>query len=498
MSGLLSLDKSKIDVGALEGFLAELERREETWTFQRALSNQDIEISRQEIAVAQFSVELAKADLELAELERAHAADILTFLQMKNLTAEAYRWMAIILGEVYREVLQSASTTARMAERALAFQRYERPVGHISSDYWQVDPSRGPTSSDTPDLKGLTGSARLLRDIGRLEDHAIASLQRRQQIELRVDLALLDPEAFHVFRQTGVLEFEIPLSELQSKLPGYYMAITDEVSLDLIALASPSEGLRMTLESRGISRAVVRTEGSITTVVRGLPEVQYMTGLPDDRGRIQLRPDQVVLRRPFEGTAFNQFWRLTAPKEANLTFDYEAIAGLEMSIRGTALYSPQYAVQVLQELGPSRSGDVVLSLSNDFPTVWETLTNPEGEDAQSQITLDILRERFPVNLNDLSLSHILIAVVDSGEVETAFDGILFTPEGGAGAVGGPATTVDGRISTRNKTGTMLRDILDGSPFGTLELRFDNDSANRFATGEIADVFIIISFAGQIS
>lgn len=487
-----------VDLAALEGFRAELERREETWNLQRALARQDIEIGLQEIAVEQLSLQLAQADLEIAELQRNHAADMLTFLQMKNLTAEAYRWMATILGESYREVLQRAAATGRMAERALAFERFERPAALVAGDYWQVMPEAAPEGGEAVNLRGLTGSARLLRDLVRLQDHAVASLKRRVPVEVKIDLTRRDPESFRQFRDTGVLEFETTLAAFQEQLPGYYAASIMDVSLDLQAITLPSDGLRMTLESRGISRAVIRTEGSRTTIVRGLPEVRYLTGTPEDDLRVELTSQGEGLRGPFEGTAFAQFWRIRAEKGANPLFDYEAITGLTFTIRGTALYSPFYAEQVRRELGPVRSGDVILSLRRDYPAAWAALQEAAAANEPLVTAIEVPRSSFPVNLEALTLDHLLLAVLSDDEEETPFDAILFSPSGGVGAIGGGSETVDGRISTRNATGSMLRDLLDGSPVGQLELRFGDAALTRIASGEISDVVFVLTYSGEIA
>jgi hypothetical protein len=66
----------------------------------------------------------------------------------------------------------------------------------------------------------------------------------------------------------------------------------------------------MTLESRGMSRAVMRPEGGRTTLVRGLPEVRFLTGVSADDQRLSLVPRGEGVRAPFKGTGFGQSWRL--------------------------------------------------------------------------------------------------------------------------------------------------------------------------------------------
>lgn len=488
----------KINIAALEGFRGDLKRRSEDWKIKRDLARQDIEIGTQEILTEQFALELARADQAIAELELSHAADILTFLQMKNLSAEAYRWMASILGEAYRDVLQRATAIGQLAEQALAFERFALPAGIVAGDYWQVDLNSQPNGDIDADLRGLTGSARLLRDLSRLEFYATSSLTQRVPIKMELDLALLDSESFQRFRETGVLEFDTTRQAFQQQLPGFYAASISTVSIGLQALSLSGEGLSMTLESRGMSRVVVRPETAASTLVRGLPETRFLTGMPEGDRLLSMIPRSEGVRGAFEGTGFEQSWRLVADRGANALFDFDAIAGMTFRIEGTALHSPLYADQVSNALGRDRTGDLILSLRGDYPSAWQTLGAAADEGDPLSIAVALARGLYPVNLGQLSLDHLLIAVISTDDEETVFDAILFTPSSGAVTVGGAVETVEGRISTRNSTGAALSDLLDGPVTGSLRLTFAEETRDRLLAGHIRDVLIVPSYSGGIT
>jgi hypothetical protein len=70
-------------------------------------------------------------------------------------------------GPGVRVFLQQATALAQLAEAQLAFERQELPAGFIGTDYWR-DATAG---TGAPDRRGLTGSARLLQDVTRLDQY---------------------------------------------------------------------------------------------------------------------------------------------------------------------------------------------------------------------------------------------------------------------------------------------------------------------------------------
>src|ERR1700741_1635908 len=74
-------------------------------------------------------------------------------------------------------------------------------VEGTQSDYWQAPSNGGVTAvpSQSDDRRGLTGSARLLQDVTRLDEYAFQTDQRKLQLTKMISLAQLDPLAFQQF-----------------------------------------------------------------------------------------------------------------------------------------------------------------------------------------------------------------------------------------------------------------------------------------------------------
>ena len=160
--------------------LASYERREQDWKFQHLLASQDIAIGTQQIRLADDHVRIAGQERLIADLQADHAEASLDFLAGKFTSAELFDWMSGVLEGVYSFFLQQATAVAKLAENQLAFERQEMPPALIQADYWEALTDVGSPAAGEgapPDRRGLTGSARLLQDIFRLDQHAFDDRQ---------------------------------------------------------------------------------------------------------------------------------------------------------------------------------------------------------------------------------------------------------------------------------------------------------------------------------
>src|SRR5262245_17566664 len=198
------------------------------------LAQQDVSIGGQQVTVAQDQMAIATQEEVIANLQATHAQTVVNFLANKFLNADLYEWMADVLEGVYRFFLQQATQLARMAELQLSFERQQPLASIIKADYWErpstdLTPDVGASSTGTNNVRGLTGSARLLRDVYELDQYAFTKNQRKQQLSETISLAQLDPFAFQAFRQTGRLPFATPMSLFDRRLPGHYARLIKRV-----------------------------------------------------------------------------------------------------------------------------------------------------------------------------------------------------------------------------------------------------------------------------
>ena len=164
---------------------ASYEEKAIDWQDQLTQARDDQVIANQQFTIAQDQQQIATQEQAIADMQQRHAQAVVDFLTTQKFTGAAlYEWMSGILQRVYSYFLQQASAVARMAQNQLTFERQVGNLNFIQPDYWQA-PSNGGTiaGNNQPDNKrGLTGSARLLQDITRLDEYAFQTDLRKFQL----------------------------------------------------------------------------------------------------------------------------------------------------------------------------------------------------------------------------------------------------------------------------------------------------------------------------
>jgi len=279
------------------------------------------------------------------------------------------------------------------------------------------------------------------------------------------------------------------------------------VRVSVIALVPPTEGIRATLSSSGISRAVRGGNIFVETEIRRDPESIAFTSPINATGLFELQ-EQPEMLLPFEGNGVAASWTFSMPRAANVV-EYSTIADVLVTIEYTALDSPIYRSQVIQRLDRTTSGERPFSFRQQFADCWYDLNNSDmlEDDQQMRVTFETRRSDFPPNVTDLSIQHVSLYFVrqdgftDSIHVES----LLFTEANRAGHVGGAATTTNGLISTReaNNAGSWL-EMQGKQPIGKWDLNLlkpepsslESDVVKGwFRNGKIEDILFVITFGG---
>lgn len=482
---------------------ASFERRKQEWELQQLLATNDIAIGEQQIILANDRVEIVTQEKAIAELQTRNAKDIIEFLGIKQFTdSELYDWMSGVLEGVYRFFLQQATAMAKLSENQLAFERQEVPPAYIQANYWNV-PSDSAIGSNpntpAPDRKGLTGSARLLQDIYQLDQYAFNTNQRKLQLARTFSLALLAPEEFQRFRETGVMNFATPMELFDRGFPGHYLRLIRRVRTSVIALIPPIQGIHATLTSTGLSRTVIGPDIFQTVPIRRDPEFVALTSPANSTGMFELEPQQPDMLLPFEGNGVDSNWEFLMPKAAN-QFDYRTIADVLITIEYTALNSFDYRQQVIQTLNPNLSADRPFSFRNQFADQWYDLHNPDQTKNPMKVKFQTFREDFPPNVETLKIQQVLLYVVRASQktFELPITELRFTEQGNQGTVGGSATPIDGIISTRRGNGGSWTAMIGKTPVGDWELTLPSteEVRNRFKDEEIDDILFVITYSGR--
>jgi hypothetical protein len=492
-------------MGSIASMWAGFERRQQDWDLNRDVAQQDVRIGAQQIRIANDHVRVTEQERVIAGLQSDHAEATVDFLSNKFTNVELYDWMSGILEGVYSFFLQQATAMAKLAENQLAFERQEAPPAFIQADYWEApsDEMGGSTDGRAPNRHGLTGSALLLQDIYQLDQHAFDTNKRKLQLTKIISLAQRAPAEFQQFRETGVMRFETPMEMFDRDFPGHYLRLIKRVRVLVSALIPPNQGIRATLSSLGLSRAVIGPEVFQTVVIRRPPETIALSSPRESAGLFELTPQmEAEMLLPFEGMGVDTSWEFRMPKAANL-FDYFTIADVLVTIDYMALSSFDYYQQVIQS--PALTRPMILdrgfSFRQQFADQWYDLNNPEQTKTPMTVRFKTRREDFAQNLDRHRTKHLALYFVRANgkTFEVPVSHLKFIAPDGTETPGGAAITKDGLISTRSGGGGSWTPMLDNlAPFGEWELALPDTSEmrNRFKNGEIKDILFVPTYSGR--
>ncbi|WP_432989906.1 hypothetical protein [Dactylosporangium sp. CA-233914] len=484
----------------IEQVQAGFERQREEWQLQQSLAVKDVEIGREQVALAGVQAAIAVQERAIAGLQLAHATATADFLATKFTSAELFDWMSGVLNQVYGYFLRQATALGRLAQAQLAFERQEPNRGLVQDDYWQGPPDPATGSGDPTDRRGLTGAARLLADLTRLDQYAFETDKRKLHLTQTLSMAQLFGREMQLFRQSGVLTVATPQELFDREFPGHYLRLIKQVKVSLLALVPPVRGVRATLSASGVSRAVVARGLFQTVTLRRDPESIAFTSPVNATGLFDLEPDTGLLL-PFEGMGVDTVWRLDLPRAAN-PFDYRTIADVLLTLEYTALSSEQYRQRVIPALDRTFTGDRTFSLRDQFPDVWYELGNPDTvEDPATRMraVLPLTEADFPPNIDGLTVAQLTLFVVraDGTENELTVAATRHTTPDGHTTGTGPVGTVGGIIGTRRPAGSPWLPLLGAPPAGVWELQLEDTPLvrNLLATDKVRDLVLVMTVAG---
>lgn len=481
---------------------ASYERRAQEWRFQKSLAEHDILIGSQQIRLAQDRVRIVGQELRIAGMQAEHAEDTAEYLATKFTNFELYEWMSNILEGVYGFFLQQAMSMAKLATQQLAFERQEVPPPIIQDDYWEApaDLAVGDsTEGKPPERHGLTGSARLLQDIYKLDLYALETDKQKLQLSRTISLAQVSPVEFQRFRETGVMKFATPMEMFDRDFPGHYLRLIKRIRTSVIALIPPAQGIRATLSTAGTSRVVIKSGYVFQHIIRQYgPQSVALSSPQNATGLFELQQQSEMLL-PFEGLGVDTQWEFRMPRASNL-FDYSTVADVLITIDYTALDDYDYRQQVIQGLDTSMSADRAFSFRYQFADAWYDLHNPEQTPTPMVVSFQTRREDFPPNIESLKIQHVLLyfARANGQSFEVDVTNFLFTEQGIGRSAGGGSRSTDGVISTRRVNGGSWTTMIDKTPVGEWELALPDteEMRNRFKNEEIEDILFVITYSGH--
>jgi hypothetical protein len=481
-------------LGKVFGIFDSIDRQKQQWDLQLTILQQDDQVLEVQGRLADDHLAVAREEQTIAQMQSAHATAVAKFLATKFTSAELYEWMSGVLGDIYNYFLQQATAMAQLAQSQLAFERAEQPPRFIQGDYWELPSQTAASSGNTPDRRGLTGSARLLEDITQLDQYAFESDRRKLNISQTFSLAQLFPYEFQKFRENGVLSFRTRMELFDRAFPGHYLRLIKRVRTSIIALIPPVQGIRATLTVFGTSK-IVGSDFQRISVWRE-PETVALTAPMNATGVFELDMQSEMLQ-PFEDHGVDAQWEFRLPKAAN-PFNFGTIADVLVTIDYTALASADFHQTMIRKLGSNISADRAFSFRNDFPDQWYDINNANPA-APLSVTFNIRRDDFPPNLknDDIRIEQLLAYFVpkDGPEFEISVSHLLGPDAGSTGDA--PPNGRAKIISTRHSSGDPWKKI-KGTPIGDWTLTItDPATRSRFAEGKVADILFVVTFAAEL-
>lgn len=485
---------------SISNILASYERRQQDWQFQSQLAGFDISLANQQIKVAEDNIRIVTQERDISILNNTHAQDSLEFLKNKFTNAELYNFMGGVLERCYNYMLNLSTAIARTAERQLYFERQEQAGPFILDDYWET-PSSGFTSGSSgqaTDRRGLTGSARLLVDITRLEQHALDTNKRKLQMTKVISLSRNFPSEFQQFKETGVFNFSLTNQMFDYDFPGHYLRLINSVKTTVVGLLPVYDQVKASLTADTISYTVIGGTTFQKIPIRRLElDSVALTSANNATGVFEMQPAQGELLNPFEGMGIESRWEFKMPQFSNYV-DYNNIADVLLTVEYTALDSYEYRTQVLQDLDNSLTFNRGFSFKNNFPDQWYDLGDKEAGPTSFEVTVDLKREFYPLGIQNLKLNaaeNILLYFVRDDGYTNEIKGVTIIPAAGTGDP--DLDTVDGKLPTDQLMSSLGS---TASPVQKLKLIFDNTTpANRelFTKGYVTDILLIVPCKAEL-
>jgi Tc toxin complex TcA C-terminal TcB-binding domain/Neuraminidase-like domain len=388
-------------LASFAGVTAGYARRSQGWEHARTLAEHEIRQINQDLAAARLRLSIAERSVKLQEESDRQLDEILERYDGKLAGLGLYMFYATQLTRLYRNAFDGALSLARLAERALRYERGDDAPA-LRGDYWDATHA------------GLLAGERLLYDLVRLEQWFLETHERKLEIDQTFPLSQIDPLALWKLKDTGDCRFTLPELFFDLAYPGHYRRRIRAVRLTIPAIAGPYVNVSATLE---LESGYMRHDPDATLEEVPLQRTSRIatSSAQNDAGMFELSfGDARYL--PFEGEPAVSRWRLRLPA-ALRSFDYESIDDVLVHVAYTAEYDEtlradvesrlaalQTALATLPEGGFSRA----ISFRREFGGVLSRL---QRSPAGTAIPFELKREHWPFFLRGFELSVESAAIV---------------------------------------------------------------------------------------
>ena len=525
----------------MAGILASQSIRYEDWQFQASQAKLEISQLDLQIQAAEIRKAMAEKDLAMAELQIENAKDVNAFMKDKWTNKELYGWMSRELSSIYFKAYQMAYDVAKKAEKA-----YHYEVGiddtdrYISFGLWDSL------------KKGLLSGEKLHQDLKRLDIAYIDKNRREQELSKQVSLAMINPEALQILRNTGKCDFD--LTELIYDLdhPGHYMRRIKSVSISIPCVTGPYTGVtgKLSLLKNRIRKNTnsLNSTSPFVYAYDGINDtrfIQYNNGIQsistsrgqNDSGLFELNfNDSRYL--PFEGLGAISSWRFELPftydansgaDELLRQFDYNTISDLIITVNYTAKDGGSTfkaaaetnlidKINEMVEYGSTIGLNRVFSMKHEFPTEFYQFMNPADTSDNHSATITVTNRHFPHILKNRDKETSTVALLvqfKEGYTVAGFNDTAFTLERADNAsgtfdvfqnsgtpatnssnddFGGVASEIYTRTGTANASGAWkITGVTDANDLGSLNGDVVDANNFQFIKDAVEDIILVMNY-----
>jgi Tc toxin complex TcA C-terminal TcB-binding domain/Neuraminidase-like domain/Putative peptidoglycan binding domain/Salmonella virulence plasmid 28.1kDa A protein len=413
------------------------QRRKDEWDLQAQLAQAEMTQIDSQIAAATDRLNIAQQEVAIQNAQIANARAVSDFLTNKYTNAQLYDWMVSQLTTVYTQAYQLAFSLALQAQNAYQYELGSQDT-FIQFGYWDSQ------------HKGLTAGESLLFDLRRMEAQYLAQNTRELELTKHISLALTNPLALVILRETGTCQIALDEALFEYDHPGQYFRRLRWVALTIPCVTGPYTGVNATLSLTG---AMVRTQppsassyqpqsatgppnpGVIVSPVAaaGTATIATSSGQNDSGLFDANAPDERW--RPFEGQGAISTWNLVLdPRDNN--FDFTTITDVVLHIRYTARGGADQtaADYVRSALRPQGPRSILISARNTFSDTYYSFFNPGTTPATDEtLILPLTNMIFPfsnlgtggVKIESITF-YLVLSVAAAGNTIPA----IFGPTGG--------------------------------------------------------------------
>jgi hypothetical protein len=389
-SALQSVASLAAQAGQAAGTRGGYLRREEEWEHQAKLADHDLAQINKQIEAAEIRVLMAERSLEVHEKSIAQAREVYDFYRNKFTNLGLYTWLSTQLHRMHRLAFNTAWSVARMAEKALHFERPDlRDSVTLGAPSWDAG------------YAGLLAGDGLLLELQRIEMRHLETNYREMEVEQTFSLAQFGADRLLELQTKGECEFDIPEFFFDLHYPGQYRRRIKAVRLTLPCVVGPYHNVGATLTlTRSELRERPQVNAPLTLVPLRYAPTIAASNAQNDAGvfEFNFRDERFM---PFEGMGAISTWKLSLPKTVR-TFDYGTISDVILRINYTALQDSTLREDIelangkmlarFKEAAPVR----VFSVRHEFPTEWARFRSSQPNASQRcELKLSIKAQHFP-------------------------------------------------------------------------------------------------------